>query len=260
MRKQSIYVPNNNCVDFARNVFHVDRLTKKKKKGQFKKKIKDFTSAIKLFINLLYKWSFYMIPGRKGREVKHKSQPCTCLHCSATAADPSVCWETRKSRMGSVTLHPGCLQASPASLSRFTQASLSPPNRCLSRQKFNKKPACVGAHPFHSLIIFHSKISKVCLAAGFSRRAKTILFLQGWSETFPSWSDLNQASIEHGSGSNLTVQIPIWLPVLHHRFQAPHVCWYDLRIWKYLSQNYEKITNFCNKFCLQRVFKIFGMS
>lgn len=134
-------------MNFARNIFHRGRFTKK---CQLKKKKKElFISAIKLFTNLLYKGSFYMIPNRKGREAKHKSQMCKYLNSSMPQTHPSACLETGNTRVSSkmLQLYPCFLQATSANLSTFTWASLSLSNRSPNKQKYNKKPFCAGTHP-----------------------------------------------------------------------------------------------------------------
>lgn len=200
------------CVNFARNVFHVDRLTKKKKKrkGQLKKKKRQklFISIIKLFINLLYKGSFYTVPGRKGREVKHKPQLCTCLHCSVPQEQiPQFVGRRETPGWAEVWHHILAVSHQPAWAGSPGLHSLHLKG---SEQTKIQQKACLCRSPFfHSPILFHSKIAKASLAVAFSRGAKTTLFLQGWSKTSPTWSDLSQRQAQNMD------QVPSWQSSLH---------------------------------------------
>lgn len=137
-----------------------------------------------------------MVPGRKGREEKHKPQLCTCLHCSVPQEQiPQFVGRQETPGWAVVWHHILAVSHQPAWAG-------SPGLHCLhlkgSEETKIQQRVCLCRSPsFHFLIIFHSKIAKASLAVTFSRRAKTTLFLQGWRETFPSWSDLSQRQAQH---------------------------------------------------------------
>lgn len=185
MRKQSIYMPNNNfkpsLCELCSENFSYRQVHKKS--ASSKKTYKLFISAIELFINLLYEGSFYIVLKRKGWEAQIPSVRVS------PQTDASARLETRN-RFVYGEWHPCCLGATSANLSVFTWASLSTFNRSLSDQKFNEKLSCAGAHP-SSWVHFHSKFAKANLAGSSPEGKQRHLFVSWevkWNLSLLLWS------------------------------------------------------------------------